>query len=60
MVASEPVTSPVILRGRVFLFGMSGAMEVTGLLPDSVAPGRAMPPNGGSGLYERLNWTEVE
>jgi hypothetical protein len=60
MVANEPVTSPVILGGRIYLFGASGAMEITGLLPDPVIAGFAAPPNGGTGQYSRLNWTEVE
>jgi len=60
VVANEPVTSPVVLRGRVFLFGASGAMEITDLLPTGVTPGRAIPPNGGTGDFRRLNWIEVE
>jgi hypothetical protein len=60
MVANEPVTSPVILRGRVFLFGASGAIEITNVLPDAVTPGRAVPPNGGTGQFQRLNWMEVD
>jgi hypothetical protein len=58
-VASEPVTSPVILGGRIFIFGSSGASEISSLVPDSISVGRATPPNAGMGLYRRFNWNEV-
>ncbi|HEX7506765.1 MAG TPA: hypothetical protein VF550_08320, partial [Polyangia bacterium] len=58
-VASEPVTSPVILGGRIFLFGSNGAIEITSLAPDSVSVGRAIPPNGGTGTFTRFSWSEV-
>jgi hypothetical protein len=58
-VANEPVTSPVILAGRIYLFGSSGAIEITNLAPDSVTTGRAIPPNGGTGTFSRYSWTEV-
>jgi hypothetical protein len=58
-VASEPVTSPVILGGRIYLFGSSGALEITNLAPDSVTAGRAVPPNGGTGAFTRFSWSEV-
>jgi hypothetical protein len=59
MVATEPVTSPVILGGRVFLFGSSGATEITSIVPDSISAGRAVPSNGGTGQYLRFNWSEI-
>ncbi len=59
LAAHEPVTSPVILGGRIYLFGSTGAIEITGLLPDSVSPGRAVPPNAGMGLFQRYNWSEI-
>ncbi|HTY28119.1 MAG TPA: hypothetical protein VMD51_08235, partial [Mycobacterium sp.] len=59
VVANEPVTSPVILGGRIYLFGSTGAVEVTGLNPDSVAPGRAIPPNAGIGQFLRYDWHEI-
>jgi hypothetical protein len=58
-VASEPVTSPVILSGRVFVFGSGGPVEITSMIPDAITPGRAGPPNGGTGKFRRFNWTEV-
>jgi hypothetical protein len=58
-VANEPVTSPVIIGGRIYLFGSSGAIEITSLVPDSVTAGRANPPNGGTGAFSRYSWTEV-
>ena len=58
-VANEPVTSPVILGGRIYLFGSSGAIEISSLVPDSVTAGRAIPPNGGTGAFSRYSWTEV-
>jgi hypothetical protein len=58
-VAAEPVTSPVILGGRIYLFGSGGAIEITNLTPDSVTAGRAIPPNGGTGAFTRFSWSEV-
>jgi hypothetical protein len=58
-VANEPVTSPVIIGGRIYLFGSSGAIEITSLVPDSVTAGRANPPNGGTGAFSRYSCTEV-
>jgi hypothetical protein len=59
VVANEPVTSPVILGGRIYLFGSSGAMEITSLAPDSVTAGRAIPQEGNSGTFSRYSWSEV-
>jgi hypothetical protein len=58
-VASEPVTSPVILGGRIYLFGSSGAIEITQYAPDSITAGRAIPVNGGTGTFSRYSWSEV-
>jgi hypothetical protein len=58
-VASEPVTSPVILGGRIYLFGSSGAIEITQYAPDSITAGRAVPVNGGTGTFSRYSWSEV-
>jgi hypothetical protein len=59
MVAAEPVTSPVIIRGQVMIFGAGGAYNITGLAPDGVTAGIAAPPGTGSGQFVRFNWTEV-
>ena len=59
MVATEPVTSPVILGGRVYLFGSNGVTEVTSVIPSSISAGRALPPNDGMGQFQRYNWSEV-
>jgi hypothetical protein len=58
-VANEPVTSPVILGGRIYIFGSSGATEITSMVPSTISAGRATPPNAGAGLFRRYNWTEV-
>jgi hypothetical protein len=59
MVASEPVTSPVVLRGQIMIFGAEGAYNISGLSPEGVTPGLAQPPGSGEAQYMRLNWTEV-
>lgn len=59
LVAHEPVTSPVILGGRIFIFGASGATEITSIVPDAITAGRAIPPNGGTGQFLRMSWSEV-
>jgi hypothetical protein len=59
MAASEPVTSPVIFGGHIYLFSSSGAIDITGLLPSSVSAGRAVPPNTGTGQFQRYNWSEI-
>ena len=58
MVAEEPVTSPVVMRGQVMIFGAGGPYNVTGVSPDGVTVGLALPPASGTGQYNRLNWTE--
>lgn len=59
MVAAEPVTSPVIMRGQVMIFGAGGAYNITSLAPDSIVAGVAIPPSSGSSPFSRFNWTEV-
>jgi hypothetical protein len=58
-VASEPVTSPLILGGRIYIFGSGGAVEISNLVPDSITTGPTTPPNTGSGAFSRFSWTEV-
>jgi hypothetical protein len=59
LVAFEPVTSPVVLRGQIMIFGANGAYNISGLSPDGVTPGLAQPPGSGDAQYMRLNWTEL-
>jgi hypothetical protein len=59
IVAAEPVTSPVIIRGQIMIFGAGGAYNITGLAPDSVVAGIAAPPSTTNGSFVRFNWTEV-
>jgi hypothetical protein len=59
-VAQEPVTSPVVLRGRIYLFGSSGAYDITNLASDTVVTtGRAIEPTSLGGNFARFNWTEL-
>jgi hypothetical protein len=60
LVANEPATSPLILRGRLYVFGANGAIEITSRLPDTISAGRAVPPTSATSVYGRLNWCEVE
>lgn len=57
--AHEPVTSPLILHGRIYVFGAAGAIDITNMVPDAVAPGRAVPSVTKDTVYSRFNWTEV-
>jgi len=57
--ADEPVTSPVILGGRIYVFGSNGAKEITGLLPDTVTAGLALPTTSDPAKFIRLNWREA-
>jgi hypothetical protein len=59
MVASEPVTSPVIMRGQILIFGAGGAYNITNVAPDSVTAGLALPPSGGTSSFTRYSWYEV-
>ena len=61
VVANEPVTSPVIVGGRVYVFGAMGAIDITHLAPDAITPGRAIPSDDlGGGKFRQLNWWEVD
>jgi len=57
--ANEPVTSPVLIGGRIYLFGSSGAIDITSLAPDTVTAGRAIPTSSASGNFSRYSWSEV-
>lgn len=59
MVAEEPVTSPVIMRGQVMIFGAGGAYNITSLAPDSITAGVAIPPSTATSPFSRFSWTEV-
>jgi hypothetical protein len=59
MVASEPVTSPVIMRGQIMIFGAGGAYNITTMSPDTVTAGIALPPSSAVGGFVRYNWNEV-
>jgi len=57
---TNPATSPVVVGGRVFVFGGTGAADdVTPFLPDSIVPGSAVQASPYSGQFSRFNWTEV-
>jgi hypothetical protein len=59
--ASEPVTSPVILGGHIYLFGSTGAVDITNIVPDSISAGRAIPSGSSTntGQFTRFSWSEV-
>jgi hypothetical protein len=57
--ANEPVTSPVVLGGHVYVFGSSGAIDITKLVPDAVTVGRAIPPSSQTAGFMRYDWREV-
>jgi hypothetical protein len=57
--ASEPVTSPLVLGGRVYVFGANGAIEITKRLPDVITPGVAIPPSAQAAPFTRFDWREV-
>jgi hypothetical protein len=57
--ANEPVTSPVLIGGRIYLFGSSGAIDITSLAPDTVTAGRAIPTSSATGNFSRYSWSEV-
>ncbi len=58
-IANEPVTSPVILRGRVYVFGSDGAVEITAGMGTSYVPGLAQTPTAYQPSFGRLSWIEV-
>lgn len=61
-VAAEPVTSPVVMRGQIMLFGAGGAYNITGLDRSTISSGLAIPPSNtgdNPGDFLRINWNEV-
>jgi hypothetical protein len=59
-VAQEPVTSPVVVGGRIFVVGSQGSVEITADIESSLSTGTASPvDNAGVGIYEILGWSEV-
>jgi hypothetical protein len=58
--STNPATSPVIIAGRVFVFGGDGTSDnATALLPDAISAGSAVESSPYSGQFTRFNWTEV-
>ena len=61
VVANEPVTAPVIIGGRIYVFGAMGAIDISGLTPDALTPGRAVPTDDlGRGHFRQLDWRELD
>lgn len=58
-VANEPVTSPIVMNGHVYVIGSSGPIDITNSVPDVFAPGRAVSPSSYGGIFTRINWTEL-
>jgi hypothetical protein len=57
---TNPATSPVVVGGRVFVFGGTGlADDVTPSLLDTITPGSAVQASPYSGQFSRYNWTEL-
>jgi hypothetical protein len=59
LAAHEPVTSPVIVGGRVYVVGAEGPKETTQFMPNAFVPGRAVVPTSTLGHFGRFSWTEV-
>lgn len=57
-VANEPVTSPVIVGGRIFVFGSDGAIEITKLITEAYVSGQATAPHPYEGTFSQLTWIE--
>jgi hypothetical protein len=57
--ANEPVTSPVVIGGHIYVFGSTGAIDITKTIPDAVTTGRATPPSSQTGGFIRFDWREV-
>jgi hypothetical protein len=56
----NPATSPVIIGGRVFVFGSADTPDdVTKYLPDTIVAGSAVQASPYSGQFARFNWTEL-
>jgi hypothetical protein len=58
--SKEPMGSPVLIGGHIYVFGGEHQVEdVSGSVHESITAGRAVPPNGGTGQYQRFSWTEI-
>jgi hypothetical protein len=58
--STNPATSPVIVGGKVFVFGGAGTFnDVTPFLPDTIGAGSAIQASPYSGQFTRFSWTEV-
>jgi hypothetical protein len=58
--STNPATSPVIIGGRVYVFGGANTLDdVTPFVPDTITPGSAVQPSPYSGQFMRFNWAEV-
>jgi hypothetical protein len=58
--STNPATSPVIIGGRVYVFGGTNAFDdVTPFLPDTISAGSAVQASPYSGQFARFNWAEV-
>ena len=60
VISTNPATSPVIIGGRVYVFGGTTTFDdVTPFLPDAITAGSAVESSPYSGQFARFNWTEV-
>ena len=58
--STNPATSPVIIGGRVYVFGGTTTFDdVTPFLPDTIGAGSAVQATPYSGQFGRFNWTEL-
>ena len=58
--STNPATSPVIIGGRVYVFGGTNAFDdVTPFMPDTISAGSAVQASPYSGQFTRFNWSEV-
>jgi hypothetical protein len=57
----NPATSPVIVGGKIFVFGSETSRpdNVTGNLLDAIVPGSAVQASPYSGQFARFNWSEI-
>lgn len=60
-VADEPVTSPVVVNGRILVVGSQGTVDIGGDIEASFSAGNASPTsNIGAGIFRMLGWMEVQ
>ena len=60
-IGTEPVTSPVIAGGRIYVVGSEGALNITAEINTTISEGPSSPrANVGVGVFEQLSWTELE